>query len=103
MLMRPGFARSIRDSHNDIPRQNDDENFVMTDIHDGTLWHELEANIVREVGEFGAVYDCPTEGQNHQNLTEHLYGLHLIMNCDWYSCFSMPICPFNLSLQDGYT
>ncbi|KAG0700869.1 hypothetical protein DFH29DRAFT_1069958 [Suillus ampliporus] len=83
MLMRPGFARSIRDSRNDIPRQNDDENFVMTDIHDGTLWHELETNIVREVGEFGAIRDWPREGRNRQNLTEHRYGLHLTMNCDW--------------------
>ena len=87
MLMRPGFARSIRDSRNDIQRQNDDENFVMTDIHHGTLWHELETNIVREVGEFDAVRDRPMEGRNCQKLTEHRYGLHLTMNCDWYSCF----------------
>ncbi|KAG0702799.1 hypothetical protein DFH29DRAFT_1068931 [Suillus ampliporus] len=73
MLMRPGFARSIRDSRNDIPRQNDDKNFVMTDIHDGTLWHELETNIVREVGEFGAIRDWPREGRNRQNLTEHCW------------------------------
>ena len=49
--------------------------------------HELEMNIVRGVGEFGAVRDQPMEGRNRQKLTEHHYGLHLTMNCNWYSCF----------------
>ncbi|KAG1734770.1 hypothetical protein EDD22DRAFT_852445 [Suillus occidentalis] len=55
MFMRPGFAKSIRDSRHDQPRRNDDEDFVMTDMHDGTLWHELEMNTIREIGELGWV------------------------------------------------
>lgn len=87
MFMRPGFAKSIRDSRNDQPRVNDDENFIMTDIHHGTAWHDLETNIVREIGEFGAVRDQPADGIAAKKLTAHRYGLHLTMNTDWYVCF----------------
>ncbi|KAG1737090.1 uncharacterized protein EDB91DRAFT_1249737 [Suillus paluster] len=58
----------------------------MTDIHDGTLWHELETNTVREIGELGTVHDCPQDldnGPTATKLTEHRYGLHLTLNIDW--------------------
>ncbi|KAG2144482.1 hypothetical protein DEU56DRAFT_789801 [Suillus clintonianus] len=83
MFMRPGFAQLIRDSRQDQPGQNTDEDFVMTDIHHGTQWHGLETNILREVGEFGAVRDRAMEGRMVKKLTEHRYGLHLTMNTDW--------------------
>ncbi|KAG2129521.1 hypothetical protein BD769DRAFT_1627963 [Suillus cothurnatus] len=51
MFMRPGFAKSVRDSRQDRPGQNEDEDYVMTDMHDGMLWHELETNTVCEIGE----------------------------------------------------
>ncbi|KAG1734538.1 hypothetical protein EDD22DRAFT_1011418 [Suillus occidentalis] len=76
MFMRPGFAQSIRDSRQDQPGQNTDEDFVMTDIHHGTQWHDLETNILREV-------DRAMEGRMVKKLTEHRYGLHLTMNTDW--------------------
>ncbi|KAG0698529.1 hypothetical protein DFH29DRAFT_877950 [Suillus ampliporus] len=53
MFMRPGFAKSIRDSRQDQPQRNNDNDYVMTDIHDGMLWHELETNTVHEIGELG--------------------------------------------------
>lgn len=83
MFMRPGFAQSIRDSRQDQPGQNTDEDFVMTDIHHGTQRHDLETNILREVGEFGAVRDRAMEGRMVKKLTERRYGLHLTMNTDW--------------------
>lgn len=84
MFMRPGFAKSIRDSRQDQPRRNDDDDYVMTDIHDGTLWHELETNTVRETGELGTVRDRPQDnGPTATKLTEHRYGLHLTLNIDW--------------------
>ncbi|KAG2092682.1 hypothetical protein BD769DRAFT_1631822 [Suillus cothurnatus] len=43
----------FRDSRQDRPGQNEDEDYVMTDMHDGMLWHELETNTVHEIGELG--------------------------------------------------
>ncbi|KAG2335647.1 hypothetical protein BDR05DRAFT_898020, partial [Suillus weaverae] len=86
MFMRPGFAKSIRDSRQDQPRRNDDDDYVMTDIHDGTLWHELETNTVHEIGELGTVHDRPQDldnGPTATKLTKHRYGLHLTLNIDW--------------------
>ncbi|KAG1774897.1 hypothetical protein EV702DRAFT_1237500 [Suillus placidus] len=84
MFMRPGFAKSIRDSRHDQPRRNDDEDFVMTDMHDGTLWHELETNTIREIGELGTIRDCPQDNRPMATkITEHRYGLHLTLNIDW--------------------
>ncbi|KAG2346616.1 hypothetical protein BDR05DRAFT_974579 [Suillus weaverae] len=84
MFMRPGFAKSIRDSRHDQPRRNDDEDFVMTDMHDGTLWHELEMNTIREIGELGTIHDCPQDNRPMaMKITEHRYGLHLTLNIDW--------------------
>ncbi|KAG1760475.1 hypothetical protein EDD22DRAFT_990093 [Suillus occidentalis] len=84
MFMRPGFAKSIRDSRHDQPRRNDDEDFVMTDMHDGTLWHELETNTIREIGELGTIRDRPQDNRPiATKITEHRYGLHLTLNIDW--------------------
>ncbi|KAG2757569.1 hypothetical protein P692DRAFT_20711205 [Suillus brevipes Sb2] len=84
MFMRPGFAKSVRDSRQDHPGQNEDEDYVMTDMHDGMLWHELETNTVREIGELGTVRDRPQDNQPATTkLTEHRYGLHLTLNIDW--------------------
>jgi hypothetical protein len=84
MFMRPGFAKSIRDSRHDQPRRNDDEDFVMTDMHDGTLWHELETNTIREIGELGIIRDRPQDNRPiATKITEHRYGLHLTLNIDW--------------------
>ncbi|KAG1736440.1 uncharacterized protein EDB91DRAFT_1250062 [Suillus paluster] len=58
----------------------------MTDIHDGTLWHELEMNTVHEIGELGTVCDRPQDldnGPTATKLTKHRYGLHLTLNIDW--------------------
>ncbi|KAG1794952.1 uncharacterized protein BJ212DRAFT_1528927 [Suillus subaureus] len=37
MFMQPGFAKSVRDSRQDCPGQNEDEDYVMTDMHDGMM------------------------------------------------------------------
>jgi hypothetical protein len=84
MFMRPGFATSIRDSRHDQPRRNDDEDFVMIDMYDGTLWHELETNTIREIGELGAIRDRPPNNSpTAMKITEHRYGLHLTLNIVW--------------------
>lgn len=36
MLMKPGFSKYICDSRHDQSRANDDEDFIMTDIHHGS-------------------------------------------------------------------
>ncbi|KAF5380388.1 hypothetical protein D9615_004710 [Tricholomella constricta] len=41
-FMRPGFAASIRDSRNARPRNFDDEDFVMKDMHDAEGWDKLK-------------------------------------------------------------
>ncbi|KAG2061047.1 hypothetical protein BDR06DRAFT_993204 [Suillus hirtellus] len=83
MFMQPGFAKSVQDSRQDHPGQNEDEDYVMTDMHDGMLWHELETNTVREIGELGTVRDRPQDNQPATTkLTERRYGLHLTLNID---------------------
>lgn len=84
MFLRPGFAKSLRDSRNDVFGKNADEQFVMTDIHDGDAWNQSRTGHVRHVGENGTVRDAPPEGQPAtKNLNSHRYGLHLTMNGDW--------------------
>ncbi|EIW73721.1 hypothetical protein CONPUDRAFT_160802 [Coniophora puteana RWD-64-598 SS2] len=84
MFMRPGFARMIRDSRADVPDRDVDEHFVMRDMHDGSLWHELNTHTVREVGEHGHVRDRPEDDHDTApKLTSHRYGLHLTCNIDW--------------------
>lgn len=85
MMMRPGFARSLRDNRDRPAGLNGDEDFVMTDIHDGDAWNEQVTGCVRELGENGVVLDAPVDGTPPpKNLNERRYGLHLTMNGDWY-------------------
>ncbi|EIW84541.1 hypothetical protein CONPUDRAFT_49943 [Coniophora puteana RWD-64-598 SS2] len=84
MFMRPGFAHMIRDSRADVSNRNDDSGFIMRDMHDGALWHQLDTHTVREVGERGHVRDRPEDGRDTApKLTSHRYGLHLTCNVDW--------------------
>ena len=85
MVRRKGFRKLIRDNRNTPTNQNDDDNFVMKDMYDGTLWHDLKTKIKREVGNFGTVRDMPIgeDGVEHR-LTETRFGLHLVINIDWY-------------------
>ena len=82
MLRRKGFRKLIRDSRNVLTHQNDNEEFVMRDMHDGTLWHDLRTGIKREVGNHGTVRDVPIEGRE-KRLTDSRLGLHLVINLDW--------------------
>ncbi|KAG1888658.1 hypothetical protein F4604DRAFT_1877216 [Suillus subluteus] len=69
------LRRMFMDSRHDQPRCNDDEDFVMTDMHDGTLWHELEMNTIREIGELGTVHDCPQDNRPMaMKITEHRWA-----------------------------
>ncbi|KAG1861367.1 hypothetical protein C8R48DRAFT_673458 [Suillus tomentosus] len=66
-----------------LHRQNEDKDYVMTDMHDDMLWHELETNTVHEIGELGTICDCPQDNQPATTkLTEHQYDLHLTLNID---------------------
>ena len=83
MFMRPGWAKSLKDNRPtpaNKPNRNDDEDFVMMDMDDGTEWYEPWMNITHEVGDSGAVRDVPTTAPR---LTDHCYGLHLTLNSDW--------------------
>ena len=82
MLMRPGFAESLRDSRNDRSNLNDDANFPMEDIYHGSIWHKSFTNSRREVGDDFSVRDVP-QGDHPVNLTSHRFGLHLTANIDW--------------------
>ncbi|EIW77947.1 hypothetical protein CONPUDRAFT_61597 [Coniophora puteana RWD-64-598 SS2] len=84
MFMRPGFANMIRDSRADVPNRNHDKEFIMKDMHDGSLWHELDTHTVREVSEHGHVRDRPEDGrETAPKLSSHRFGLVLTMNVDW--------------------
>jgi hypothetical protein len=49
----------------------------MTDMHDGTLWHELKMNTIRKIGELGTIHDHPQDNSpTAMKITEHHYGLH---------------------------
>lgn len=85
--MRPGWAKSLKDSRprdDNEPNRNDDPNFVMKDMDDGTEWYIPETNITRECGNNGTTRDVPTDGGPRKKLTSHRYGLHLTQNADWY-------------------
>ncbi|KZT25039.1 hypothetical protein NEOLEDRAFT_1156520 [Neolentinus lepideus HHB14362 ss-1] len=88
-LMRPGFAQMIRDSRNIIPNRNDDENFLMEDISDGSIWNMSKTRIQRKTGSRGTVRDVPIEGGG-QNLNSHRFGLHLTLNSDWFGMLERP-------------
>ncbi|KAF7424040.1 hypothetical protein PC9H_009340 [Pleurotus ostreatus] len=49
MFLHPGFARSIRDSRGEPECLNDNDDFVMEDIHHSAAWHAQHVNITREV------------------------------------------------------
>lgn len=84
MMMRPGFAASLRDNRNRPAVRNANENFVMTDIYDGDAWNEQETGTVRELGDNGAVRDVLGKGvAASRNLNDRRYGLHLTVNRDW--------------------
>ncbi|KAF5384761.1 hypothetical protein D9615_001059 [Tricholomella constricta] len=88
-FMRPGFAASIRDSRNARPRNFDDEDFVMKDMHDAEGWDKLNTGMFREVGDLGTVRDVPgAPGADTTKLTSHRFGLHLTINTDWLQLLS---------------
>ncbi|KAG2055668.1 hypothetical protein BDR06DRAFT_989036 [Suillus hirtellus] len=71
MFMQPGFAKSVRDSRQDHPGQNEDEDYVMTDMHDGMLWHELETNTVRKIGKLvNVICAAIMPGQKEPNIVQ---------------------------------
>jgi hypothetical protein len=83
MVRRKGFRKLVRDSRNTPMNQNDDDNFVMTDMHDGTIWHDLKTGIKREIGNYGTVRDVPIGAGTERKLTDFRFGLHLNINIDW--------------------
>ena len=83
MLRRKGFRKLIRDSRNTPLNQNENDDFIMTDIHDANLWHQLRTGIKREIGNYGTVRDVPVGENSERKLTDWRFGLHLIVNIDW--------------------
>jgi hypothetical protein len=83
IVRRKGFRKLVRDSRNTPLHQNADENFVMTDMHDGEIWHDLRTGIERQVGNFGTIRDVPANGHTEHKLTDFRFGLHLSINLDW--------------------
>lgn len=96
MVRRKGFRRLLRDSRNTPRNQNEDENFLMTDMHDGQVWHELRTGIKREIGNYGTVRDTAVGDGMERNLTDFRFGLHLVVNIDWCVIFSF--IPLRISL-----
>ncbi|KAK7447359.1 hypothetical protein VKT23_014069 [Stygiomarasmius scandens] len=45
MVRRPGFRKLVTDSRDKPANANDNEDFVMTDMCDGSIWHELKTGI----------------------------------------------------------
>ena len=84
IVRRKGFRKLVRDSRQTPVRPNDDEEFVMTDMHDAAIWHDLKTGIKREVGNYGNVRDSPVGVDTERKLTDFRFGLHLVVNLDWY-------------------
>jgi hypothetical protein len=79
-----GFRKLVRDSRQTPAMPNDDEEFVMMDMHDAAIWHDLKTGIKREVGNYGHVRDLPVGLDTERKLTDFRFGLHLVVNLDWY-------------------
>ncbi|KAE9404137.1 hypothetical protein BT96DRAFT_955712 [Gymnopus androsaceus JB14] len=88
MVRRKGFRKLIRDSRNSPEHQNNNTSFMMTDMSDGSIWHELKTGIKREQGNLGHVRDVPRSEGSEKKLTDHRFGLHLTVNLDWFGAFS---------------
>jgi hypothetical protein len=83
LVRRKGFRKLIRDSRNTPIGNNDDDNYLMTDMHDGEIWHDLKTGIKREVGNLGTVRDIATGEDTERRISEHRFGLHMSINIDW--------------------
>jgi hypothetical protein len=83
MVRRKGFRKLVRDSRNTPANQNDDDNFIMTDMHDGTIWHDLRTGIKHEIGNYGKVHDVLVGEGTERKLTDFYFRLHLNINIDW--------------------
>jgi len=82
--MRPGFAKMLRDNRNHQAGQNNDDNFVMTDMFDGDAWNEQRTGAIQQVGANGTFQDIALQGRPAlKNLNDRRYGLHLSLNGDW--------------------
>ncbi|KAF9060780.1 hypothetical protein BDP27DRAFT_1385475 [Rhodocollybia butyracea] len=88
MVCRKGFRKLICDLHNTPENQNNDPDFVMNDIYNGTMWHQLKTGIKCEVRNHGNVRDVPRTEGLEQKLTEHCFRLHLTINLDWFGAYS---------------
>ncbi|KAK0433882.1 hypothetical protein EV421DRAFT_1370191 [Armillaria borealis] len=85
MVRRKGFRKLVRDSRGAPRNANDDDDFVMKDMYDGSLWHDMSVGIKREVGNYGTVRDTPVAvGSDAERLTDKRFGLHLNGNLDWF-------------------
>lgn len=84
MVCCKGFWKLICDCCNTPVNQNDNDDFVMQDMYDGTIWHKLKTGITQEVGNYGTVCDTSIVDGAEQNLTDNCFGLHLVINIDWY-------------------
>ncbi|KAI0044241.1 hypothetical protein FA95DRAFT_1497378 [Auriscalpium vulgare] len=87
IVRRKGFRKLIRDSRNRPVQQNNDDNFVMTDMYDADIWHELQTGIQREVGNLGSIRDAPIN-DSEGRLADCRFGLHLSVNLDWFGALS---------------
>ncbi|KAE9387733.1 hypothetical protein BT96DRAFT_837285 [Gymnopus androsaceus JB14] len=87
LVCRKGFRKLLLKT--DTPEnRNDDDTFVMTDMHDGSIWHELKTGIQREVGNLGSVRDMPITEGSERKVTENAFGLVLPVNLDWFGAFN---------------
>lgn len=86
LVRRKGFRKLLLKTDTNENR-NDDDTFVMTDMHDGSIWHELKTGIQREVGNLGSVRDMPITEGSERKVTENAFGLILSVNLDWYVWF----------------
>ncbi|EAU82786.2 hypothetical protein CC1G_10905 [Coprinopsis cinerea okayama7 len=102
ILGRKGMREMIRDSRGQPLDQNSDPNFVMSDMHDGTMWQELRTHVHRQVGNHGTVQDLDEHGGEGRRLTEHRFGLHLVVNIDWFGALKRPHStgPIYISIAD---
>lgn len=99
IVHRKGFRKLVRDSRNTPSNQNDDPEFVMKDIHDGAMWHDLKTGIKREVGRDAGnnyvVRDVERSEGEEKKLTDHRFGLHMTVNTDWFAYLSAQLVPYS--------
>lgn len=88
IMRRKGIRKHIRDNRQNEREERseeEDKHRARSGMWDGSLWDDMYTDIQREVGDTGTIRDTTLDGNaNTTRLSDHRFGLHLVLNVDWY-------------------